>query len=258
MTIQTQQQIKNPGLAAVLSFLFAGLGQIYNGEIGKGILIFIVQIINGLLMMIGIGFITAPIVGIWSIYDAYKTAQKINEQATNQNMKTCPQCGSQVAKMARLCPYCGFQFMPAAPAALPASPHQAQQAYTPEYTQEAPVPTQAPPYQPQPAPAIGYSDYRSRGPLGTLVVTAGEQIGERFDINQDHILIGRASDCDVRVQDPAVSRRHARLRLAQGQWFIQDQNSSSGLYVNGARVSAARLSPGDVIRIGQTELRFQT
>ena len=254
MAIQPQQQIKNPGLAAILSFLLAGLRQIYNGQIGKGILIMVVQFINGLLMMVIIGFITAPIVAIWAIYDAYKTAQRINEQATQQNTKTCPQCGSHVAKMARLCPYCGYQFMPAAsPAAFaaPSSPHQAATDIIPEYTQPAPVPaTLPPPSQPQKA---AYSN----NTLGSLVVTTGDLIGQSFAIDKDNVLIGRASDCDIRIKDPTISRRHARLRLAQGQWFIQDQNSASGLYVNGSRVSATRLQAGDNIRMGQTDLRFQ-
>ncbi len=74
-------QVKNPGLAAVLSFLISGLGQIYNGEIGKGLLIIVVQIINGLLTMIFVGFVTGAIVWIWAIYDAYKTAERINANA---------------------------------------------------------------------------------------------------------------------------------------------------------------------------------
>ncbi|ACB83952.1 TM2 domain-containing protein [Natranaerobius thermophilus] len=73
-------QVKNPGVAAVLSFLWAGLGQIYNGQIGKGIAIMIVQVINAFLIFVMIGFITYPIVWIWMIYDAYKTAERINKE----------------------------------------------------------------------------------------------------------------------------------------------------------------------------------
>ncbi len=69
---------KNPGFAAVASFLFAGLGQIYNGEFVKGFLFIVVQIINFLLIFIVIGWITYPIVWAIGIYDAYKTAEKIN------------------------------------------------------------------------------------------------------------------------------------------------------------------------------------
>lgn len=70
--------MKNAGLAAVLSFFFTGLGQIYNGQIGKGILFIIIQIINIGLMFLVIGFITYPIVWIWGMFDAYRTAEKIN------------------------------------------------------------------------------------------------------------------------------------------------------------------------------------
>lgn len=69
---------KNPGFAAVASFLFAGLGQIYNGEFVKGFLFIVVQVINLFLMILVVGFITYPIVWAIGIYDAYKTAEKIN------------------------------------------------------------------------------------------------------------------------------------------------------------------------------------
>ena len=71
-------QMKNPGIAAIASFFFAGLGQIYNGEIGKGLLLIIVQTVNVFLMFVIIGFFTYPIVWIYGIYDAYTTAEKIN------------------------------------------------------------------------------------------------------------------------------------------------------------------------------------
>lgn len=78
---------KNPGIAAVLSFFITGLGQIYNGQIGKGILLIFIQVINlffltFILMVMfipPIGFITFPVVWIWGMYDAYKTAEKIND-----------------------------------------------------------------------------------------------------------------------------------------------------------------------------------
>lgn len=70
--------MKNTGLAAILSFFYTGLGQIYNGEIGKGIGMIVLYFISWLLMFVGIGFITTPIIWIWGIYDAYKSAEKIN------------------------------------------------------------------------------------------------------------------------------------------------------------------------------------
>jgi TM2 domain-containing membrane protein YozV len=69
---------KNPGLAAVLSFFYMGLGQIYNGQLSKGIAFIIAYTISWLLMFIIIGFITTPLMWIYGMYDAYKSAEKIN------------------------------------------------------------------------------------------------------------------------------------------------------------------------------------
>jgi len=71
---------KNPGLAAVLSFFYMGLGQIYNGEIAKGIMFIIFYAISWLLMFILIGFITTPIMWIYGMWDAYSSAERINRE----------------------------------------------------------------------------------------------------------------------------------------------------------------------------------
>jgi TM2 domain-containing membrane protein YozV len=70
--------MKNPGVAAVLSFLITGLGQIYNGNIGKGIVLFLIQIVNLALMSFIVGYITFFIVWVYGIIDAYKSADRIN------------------------------------------------------------------------------------------------------------------------------------------------------------------------------------
>ncbi|MDQ0159938.1 hypothetical protein [Alkalibacillus salilacus] len=71
---------KNAGLAAVLSFLFSGLGQVYNGEIGKGVIFMVAYAISALLMIVIIGFITTPIIWIWGMIDAHKSAERINRR----------------------------------------------------------------------------------------------------------------------------------------------------------------------------------
>lgn len=73
--------LKNPGVAAVLSFFFVGLGQIYNGEIGKGLVFMFCGFISGLMIFILIGIVTTPILWIFGILDAYKTAERINSRA---------------------------------------------------------------------------------------------------------------------------------------------------------------------------------
>lgn len=72
--------MKNAGIAAVLSFFITGLGQIYNGQIFKGILFIIAYAISWLLMYVLIGFITTPILWIWGMVDAYRSANRINRK----------------------------------------------------------------------------------------------------------------------------------------------------------------------------------
>lgn len=74
-----QRSPKNPSTAALLSFFITGAGQIYNGEVGKGIVFIVVQIINMFLVAVVIGLITLPATWLYGIYDAYKTAEKLNQ-----------------------------------------------------------------------------------------------------------------------------------------------------------------------------------
>lgn len=71
---------KNPSVATILSFFFPGLGQIYNGQIGKGVLFIVLGGISSLLMFIVIGFITTPILWIWGMVDANGSAKRINQK----------------------------------------------------------------------------------------------------------------------------------------------------------------------------------
>lgn len=82
--VYVSSQPKNAGLAAVLSFLYCGLGQIYNGQIGKGIGFLFLYSFCLLLCLLIIGFILAPVVWIIGIIDAYSTAEGINRAAGYQ------------------------------------------------------------------------------------------------------------------------------------------------------------------------------
>ena len=62
----------------MLSFFWAGLGQIYNGEISKGILLIVAYAISCALIAVVIGFITTPILWIYGMVDAYRTAERFN------------------------------------------------------------------------------------------------------------------------------------------------------------------------------------
>lgn len=65
-------QLKDPSVAAILSFVITGAGNIYNGRVGKGIVLTIAAIIGWFLIIPGI------VIWIWGVFDAYKEAQAIN------------------------------------------------------------------------------------------------------------------------------------------------------------------------------------
>jgi TM2 domain-containing membrane protein YozV len=79
------QPMRNPGVATVLSFFVTGAGQMYNGQIAKGIILICIQAVNVMLMWLLIGFVTYPIVWIYGLIDANKTAQRVNAQIASQS-----------------------------------------------------------------------------------------------------------------------------------------------------------------------------
>jgi hypothetical protein len=89
-----------------------------------------------------------------------------------------------------------------------------------------------------------------------LVSTRGSR-AVQFDLGGPLIGIGRASDNDVIVDDPMVSRHHCQLMLQHGAYGFTDLGSRNGSTVNGQPVSQIALGPGDVIRIGDTQIEFQ-
>jgi hypothetical protein len=81
--------------------------------------------------------------------------------------------------------------------------------------------------------------------------------GKRHELGPEPVVIGRSSECDITVEDPNVSRRHAEVRREDGGWWIVDLGSTNGIEVNGKRVDRARLEPDDQVTLGRTELTFE-
>ena len=91
-----------------------------------------------------------------------------------------------------------------------------------------------------------------------LVVRQGAQTGTSFPLPPHATEIGRDDTADISLQDPEMSRRHARISWQDGRYILEDLNSTNGTFLNDTRVTAAqRLSPGDKIRMGQHVLEFQ-
>ena len=82
-----QKNEKNPAVAAILSFFLMGLGQAYNGQIAKAVVFLILYAISIFLTFFIIGFVTIPILWIWSIVDAYRSSQKIKWSKGNITLR---------------------------------------------------------------------------------------------------------------------------------------------------------------------------
>jgi pSer/pThr/pTyr-binding forkhead associated (FHA) protein len=70
--------------------------------------------------------------------------------------------------------------------------------------------------------------------------------------------IGRAPECELRLEDTYASQQHARLFAKNGSWFVEDLGSTNGTFVNDQKLAApAMLQPGDKVRVGQTILELR-
>ncbi len=110
--------------------------------------------------------------------------------------------------------------------------------------------------------------YRPKTPAATEAVPAGELgmerervsltwDGTRHEVAGRRVVIGRSRDCDVQLSDPNASRRHAELRQEGAAYWIVDLDSTNGLEVNGHRARRMKLSSGDRVTIGSTEIVFR-
>ncbi|MDT7594862.1 MAG: hypothetical protein QOJ06_408 [Pseudonocardiales bacterium] len=99
---------------------------------------------------------------------------------------------------------------------------------------------------------------RNRTPR-QLVVTAGGLAGTRISLDGRPILIGRADDSTLVLDDDYASTRHARLGLQGGDWFLEDLGSTNGTYLDRAKVTGpTRVPLGVPIRIGKTVIELRS
>ncbi|MEO7195748.1 MAG: FHA domain-containing protein [Pseudonocardiaceae bacterium] len=105
---------------------------------------------------------------------------------------------------------------------------------------------------------LGGRAERNRTPH-QLVVTAGGLAGTRISLDGRPILIGRADDSTLVLDDDYASTRHARLGVQGGDWFLEDLGSTNGTYLDRAKVTGpTRVPLGVPIRIGKTVIELRS
>ena len=91
-----------------------------------------------------------------------------------------------------------------------------------------------------------------------LVVTAGEKIGTEIALAGRQLTIGRAGDSDLVVDDEFTSTHHAKLVFINGDWLIQDLDSTNGTLLDGKKVVTTSVVPMNTqVRVGQTSFELR-
>jgi len=146
----------------------------------------------------------------------------------------CHECGFQNPEAANYCARCGVLLVKDEGGA------EATQSFTTEEGEDA--------------PADVLEDLGIKGPA-LVVRSGGGRAGETFHPEQ-LTTIGRSPDCGIFLDDVTVSRKHAVLTERDGGFFIEDQGSLNGTFVNRKRVESALLEDGDELQIGKYRLTF--
>jgi pSer/pThr/pTyr-binding forkhead associated (FHA) protein len=122
----------------------------------------------------------------------------------------------------------------------------------------APLPMAVSPLLSTPAPAPPTEEGGRKEGVRQLVVLGGPDEGKVFPLPQTGtVRIGRAATAEVRLVDIRVSRAHCELQVAEDQVVLSAPEGQRSAYVNDARVTADRLlQPGDILRVGESQLRF--
>jgi hypothetical protein len=102
------------------------------------------------------------------------------------------------------------------------------------------------------------TDHATPGAARTLVVTQGSLCGTSITLGQAPVVIGRAPECTLVLEDDFASGRHARFSLRSGVWMLEDLGSTNGTYLGRAKVEGPiAVDPGTPVRIGRTVLELR-
>ncbi|HEY7328954.1 MAG TPA: GGDEF domain-containing protein [Gemmataceae bacterium] len=88
------------------------------------------------------------------------------------------------------------------------------------------------------------------------IYPTGPGMGTRYGLAETPVVLGRGNDCDIRINDHSVSRRHARIQPGADGYYAVDLQSTNGTFVNDVPASICKLNDGDYLRVGNCIYRF--
>ncbi len=90
-----------------------------------------------------------------------------------------------------------------------------------------------------------------------LVVLSPGMTGHTWELKADKSTIGRMEDNTFPLPEPSVSSHHCEILLRDREVVVRDLNSTNGTYIKGERVTEGTLKPGQILRLGQVEMRLE-
>ncbi len=88
------------------------------------------------------------------------------------------------------------------------------------------------------------------------IYPTGPNMGQRYTLDDKPLVLGRGEDCEIRISDHSVSRRHARIEKSAEGYYVADLQSTNGTFINDVPSAMATLKDGDYLRIGNCIYRF--
>jgi pSer/pThr/pTyr-binding forkhead associated (FHA) protein len=94
--------------------------------------------------------------------------------------------------------------------------------------------------------------------MAKLVLLSEGLTGRSYELKAERTTVGRVDDNAFQVSEPSISSHHCEILLRGSDIVVKDLNSTNGTFISGEKVTEAILKPGQILRLGQVEMRLET
>jgi pSer/pThr/pTyr-binding forkhead associated (FHA) protein len=94
--------------------------------------------------------------------------------------------------------------------------------------------------------------------MAKLVLLSAGMTGRTHELKAEKTTVGRVEDNSFQIAEPSVSSHHCEVMLRGNDIVVKDLNSTNGTFINGEKVTESALKPGQILRLGQIEMRLET